>query len=313
MKCFHPLKGWRGRKVGPSGKARIVFEKSASCGVAVELRCGQCIGCRLDHSRQWAVRCMHEAALHEDNCFVTLTYRPECLPEDGSLRVRDFQLFLKRLRARFPERRLKFYHCGEYGERTRRPHYHACIFGFDFPDKVLFKETPSGAPLFSSSLCDELWGLGATTVGAVSFESAAYVARYCVAKRTGPDARFHYSRVDHATGEVLGELCPEYVTMSRGGRTGRGIAYEWFQRFGNEVFPSDEVIVRGFPASPPRYYSRLYEDAHADLYRAVVKRRIKRAKLRAGDNTSARLAVQEVCAKARGALLKRSLDTETSR
>lgn len=313
MACFHPLKAWRGRRAGPSGKCRIVFERSKSCGVALELPCGQCIGCRLEHSRQWAVRCMHEASLHAENCFVTLTYSPEHLPENGSLVKRDMQLFWKKLRERFPERRLKYFQCGEYGEVTRRPHYHACIFGFDFPDRVLFKKSPSGSSLFLSSLCSEVWGLGATTVGDVTFESAAYVARYVVKKvGFGPEGRYIHvdgvpGRTDVITGEVSADVVDEYIVMSRGGRHGKGLSHDWYKRWSSEVFPSDSVVVRGRLCKPPRYYSKLLESAHSSLYSKVCRERRKRAKLAAADNTASRLAARELCAKGRAELLLRSL------
>lgn len=261
---------------------------------------------------------MHEAALHEDNCFLTLTYSPELMPKDGSLCVRHFQLFMKRLRWRIgTHRQIKFFHCGEYGERTGRPHYHACIFGYDFPDKVFYKRAGSGDLLFSSSLCDELWAKGFATIGAVTFESAAYVARYVMKKvQYGKEGRFISvdgvpGRTDVVTGEVLAELQPEYVTMSRGGRDGHGVAYDWFQKYGNEVFPADEVIVRGKKARPPRYYSQIYEAAHSLLYSKICRERRKRLRLHDCDNTASRLADREACAKARSTLLKRSVDDET--
>lgn len=98
MPCYHPIAAWRGRKAGPSGKVPLVFQKEDSCGVEVKLPCGRCIGCRLEYSRQWAVRLMHEAQLHTQNCFLTLTYRDADLPARGVLTKRHWQLFAKRLR-----------------------------------------------------------------------------------------------------------------------------------------------------------------------------------------------------------------------
>jgi len=96
MACFHPLSGWRRR-----GAGAVVFSKpSDTWCTAIEVPCGQCIGCRLERSRQWAVRCMHEASLHEDNCFITLTYDDEHLPADNSLDKSEFQRFCKRMRKR---------------------------------------------------------------------------------------------------------------------------------------------------------------------------------------------------------------------
>lgn len=289
MPCFHPLKAWRGRKRGPSGKTAIVFKQEDSCGVEVTLPCGQCIGCRLERSRQWAVRCMHESQLHEDNCFITLTYSDSYIPASGSLVKRDFQLFCKRLRKRVGS--FRFFHCGEYGESLQRPHYHACIFGLDFFDKKLYTER-DGIKLYESPLLNEVWGLGFATVGALTFESAAYVARYCVKKVTGEGADDHY-----------GDLEPEYVTMSRR----PGIAAGWFQKFGNEVYPSDEVISRGHACKPPRFYDVRLEAESPDVFDAVKRKRLRRAVSRAADCTPERLRAREAVSRAKLGMLKRPL------
>ena len=72
MPCYSPLKGWKDRHTGGlSFRRDNAFEK-------MEVACGQCLGCRLDYSRMWAMRIVHESTLHEldgGNCFVTLTYR----------------------------------------------------------------------------------------------------------------------------------------------------------------------------------------------------------------------------------------------
>jgi hypothetical protein len=252
---------------------------------------------------------MHEASLHEESCFVTLTYSPENLPGDGSLRKQDFQGFMKRLRARFSCQTIRYFHCGEYGAQLGRPHYHACIFGIDFPDKVFYK--PAGeARLYSSALLERIWSYGFCTVGDVTFESAAYVARYIMKKVTGDLAKEHYLCVDNDTGEIAcdarGDLCvrqPEYVTMSR--RPGIGRA--WYQSFFNEVFPSDEVIARGVKCRPPRYYDNLFEAGGGDL-EAVKRSRVERAFKHVADCVPERLKVRERCVKARVALLKRGFE-----
>lgn len=290
MPCFHPLEAWRGRVSGPSGKARIVFKQEDSCGIKLQLPCGQCIGCRLERSRQWAVRCMHEAQLHADNCFVTLTYNDENLPEDGSLNKRHFQLFCKRLRKRVSP--FRFFHCGEYGDQFRRPHYHACLFGLDFPDKKLFSKRDD-IRVYESPTLSEVWGLGFATVGALTFESAAYVARYVLKKVTGPDAQDFY-----------GDLQPEYVTMSRR----PGIAASWFRKYVNEVYPADEVIARGHSSRPPRFYDNLYEAAEPVKFDSIKRKRVDSIKSHAADLTPQRLAARERVTEAKLQFLKRPVD-----
>ena len=177
MTCFHPIQAYKSTELTKKGKRKIVFKKAEGVPfLELTLPCGQCVGCRLERSRQWAIRCVHEASMHKKNCFITLTFDNQHLPKDGSLDVRDFQLFMKRVRKRFGTN-IRFYHCGEYGEKLGRPHYHACLFNFDFEDKILWKEI-NGQKLYISQSLSELWPFGFSTIGEVTYQSAAYVARY---------------------------------------------------------------------------------------------------------------------------------------
>lgn len=148
----------------------------------LRLPCGQCVGCRLERSRQWALRCVHEASLHDSNLFVTLTYDDEHLPEFNSLYYPDFQKFMKRLRKKFSRENIRFYMCGEYGETTLRPHYHVILFNFDLPDRRLYRRSHSGDHLFTSEILTKIWGKGFCPFGNVTFQSAAYTARYIMKK-----------------------------------------------------------------------------------------------------------------------------------
>lgn len=263
----------------------------------LSLPCGQCIGCRVERSRQWALRCVHEAQMHEANSFVTLTYSDDCLPSDGGLHVSDWQRFAKRLRKAVGP--FRFFHCGEYGDATRRPHYHACIFGVDFrSDRVLLRRSGKGS-LYMSPLLSRTWGMGHCSVGDLTYESAAYVARYVVKKLTGAPGAEAYSRVDPSTGEVLPIQAP-YVTMSRR----PGVGASWFEEFGDEVYPSDEVVHKGRRFRPPRFYDGKLDEAQLAEIRC---RRRARVAARAEDLSRERLEAREVCAEARIEALKRSL------
>ena len=121
MACFHPLRAWR------TEDGKIVFKEYADTVATLQLPCGRCVGCRLEHSRQWSVRIMHEASMHAPSSFVTLTYEESKLPAGGALVYEDFQLFMKRVRKKFGPTR--FFMCGEYGDENRRPHFHAGLFG----------------------------------------------------------------------------------------------------------------------------------------------------------------------------------------
>jgi len=287
--CYYPIEAWRSRERGSSGKQKIIFDGSKAVSLPFKLPCGRCIGCRLERSRQWALRCVHEASLYEDNCYITLTYDDEHLPSDGSLNLKHFQDFMKRLRFKYSDVRIRFFHAGEYGGKHRRPHYHALLFNFDFADKKLFKIV-NGLRLYTSDVLAALWQFGFCSVGTLTFQSAAYVARYIMKKVTGDLADEHYVGCNEVTGELV-QLVPEYTTMSRGGKDGHGIGYDWFQKFHGDVFPSDEVVLREVTLRPPRYYDCLYETGYPDLFAEVKSQRCFSSK----DCTPARLRVREYC------------------
>lgn len=148
--------------------------------------CGRCIGCLLERSRQWAVRCVLESKMHpeQSNHFFTLTYDDEHLPEDGKLKKRDIQLFIKRLRKAFPESRIRYLLAGEYGDTTHRPHYHAIVFGLPIPDLELYKSCSPGAGdcLYTSKTIESIWSNGYVVIGDCTFETCAYVSRYVTKK-----------------------------------------------------------------------------------------------------------------------------------
>jgi len=172
MPCRDPLKGYRSRERNPSGKRSIVFSaREGFHDQPVNLPCGQCIFCRLERSRQWAIRCIHEAKLHEENCFITLTYSDQHLPSHGGLVLSHFQDFMKRLRFKFSHIPIRFFHCGEYGERSSRPHYHALIFGLDFVDKYHYR-TVNDQKYYRSPTLERLWDKGNSMIGDLTFESA---------------------------------------------------------------------------------------------------------------------------------------------
>lgn len=296
MPCFRPLHAWRSFSA-VKGK-KILFGRDHMDGYdghkSIDLPCGQCIGCRLERSRQWACRLMAEAQCHEKSSFLTLTYKE--MPFNSSLNNTDFTLFMKKLRRHFEPARLRFFQCGEYGERSARPHHHCILFGEDFgADRSVFEVSQSGLPQYTSPLLDHLWGLGICTIGDVTFESAAYVARYALKKVSGVRKESHYAGRK-----------PEFVTMSRR----PGIGSLWFDRFSKDVYPGD-LFVPGpdRPASlPPKYFDKLLERADPDLFQRVKAARLKadqEARQKAGiifptipspadpENDSSRLVVRE--------------------
>lgn len=210
---------------------------------------------------------MHEYSMHDEAVFITLTYDDAHLDFVGDLRLRrdvatlsvsTCQLFLKRLRARLAPVKVRFFLCGEYGENFGRPHYHLILFGYSFPDKVRLESSGKFEEFTSDELAD-IWGKGRVHLGSVTFDSAAYVANYATKKIIGKDALAHY-----------GARRPEFLLMSRN----PGIGSSWISKFSGDVFPSDEVVVKGFPSRPPRFYDQFIEGRDPDLWARIKAKRL---------------------------------------
>nr|QJB20702.1 MAG: replication initiator protein [Microvirus sp.] len=218
--------------------------------VPFQLPCGKCVECLLERARDWSVRCMHEAKMHAQNAFITLTYAPEHYPKDGKLNHYDFQLFMMRLRKHFKQDGIGFFMCGEYGEETGRAHYHACLFGIDFDDKKPERENKHGDQIWSSNLLTELWGLGHTELGTVSQKSAGYVARY-ILKKQNPDSPQGYQK------------------MSRKNAIGKRFVEKWFK----DIFINaggSVILDDGTKTKCPRYYEKWLKDNHPEIWAAYV-------------------------------------------
>lgn len=196
--------------------------------------------------------------MHEENSFLTLTFDDQHLPVDYSVSTRDMQLFMKKLRKQVQPKQVRFYLGAEYGDLNQRPHYHIILFGHDFSDKKHFKKNHQGQWLYTSSSLDKLWPYGHASLGDVTFESAAYVARYCTKKIGGDQADAHYLRVHPLHGFIC-RVKPEFSLMSRR----PGIGQSWFDKYRSDVFPSDQCIVNGRAVSMPRYYLKQLTEEEA--------------------------------------------------
>lgn len=308
MPCYTPLQAYQ------TALGEVVFTERGNHDFvrSLTLPCGQCIGCRLERSRQWAMRCVHEASLYENNAFITLTYDDDNLPASGSLTYPDFQLFMKRLRKHIAPTKVRFYMCGEYGDQTNRPHFHACLFNYDFPDKVHYKRTRAGSNIYTSNILANLWPFGLTSTADVTFESAAYCARYCMSKVTGRDAASHYRRyssdvdeihMDMQTGEIYShELTPEFNHMS----LKPGIGAPWLAKWKTDVYPHDYVVINGKEVKPPKYYDTKYAEEFPDQFERLQFLRESEARSNYHDNTDDRLAVKLRIAQQRAAQLERT-------
>lgn len=295
MPCYKPIGAVKG------GDGIIRFHPSAT-GKELALPCGRCIGCRLEHSRQWALRCVHEARLYEENSWLTLTYDDEFLPYAGSLVPEHLQKFFKRLRKSLDGKvKVRYYACGEYGgTNTERPHYHVCLFGYDFPDRAYWRTGESGEDVDNSAELDRLWGMGECAIGELTFESAAYTARYCTKVITGEMKFEHYTKILECGTMV--EIEPEFARMSR------GLGRRHYERYRHEIFPSDECVINGKRSKPPRFYGKLLEAENPEMYADVKREREDHAESKKEDETLLRRTAREKVKYAQFAQLTRGLE-----
>lgn len=256
--------------------------------------------------------------MHEHNCFITLTYDDKHLPLDGSLNKAHFQKFMKRLRDRIFPKKIRFYHCGEYGPKYSRPHYHSLIFGYDFPDKKLWSLTTGKNRLYRSTELESLWQKGYTTIGSMTKASAGYCARYSIKKLRGPALSVRdpetdllpYQRINDQ-GEIV-DLQPEYATMSTGRKTGQGIGGSWYEKYKDDVFPDDFVVHEGKRVRTPAYYRKLLEQSDPEISAELRAVRKEHSSLHKLDQTDARLRVREKVKTAQATRLTRNYEDGTS-
>lgn len=296
MVCFHPLPAYRALAVNSkTGKRGLVFKSTLALreGDRTTVPCGGCIGCRVDRAEGWAIRCVHEAHMHEyvyagcaGSSFLTLTFAPEHLPSDNSVRKRVLQDFVRKLRRELgASTKIRYLGCGEYGERFGRAHYHILVFGFNFPDRKLYKVAERGYRYYTSDLLDRVWSKGLAVLADVTYESGRYVGGY-ITKRIGGDrAEAHYTRVSPVDGVVY-RVDPEFALVSR--MPGLGEAF--FHRYKSDLFPSGFAIVSGRRRKVPRYYEKLLPEPELE---ALKRERKRVAAGKAADRTKARLAVRK--------------------
>lgn len=212
----------------------VVYPKDAPPHVAT-VSCGHCLDCLQSKSREWQLRIMHESSQYDKNCFITLTYNDDHLPVGGSLVKRDLQLFLKRLRFAISPCKVRYFACGEYGSRGKRPHYHLIIFNWFPDDAYFFERTKKGEVIFRSPTLEKLWTFGFSSVGNVTPDSAKYCAKYLQKLQ-----------------EPLKGCIPSFTLCS----THPGIG---FNKISSDVLTSGCYYVEGHPYTVPRYYLKVLE------------------------------------------------------
>lgn len=297
MPCTYPLTAYR-----LQGQTALGFNPHDPRVVSqLSVPCSQCIMCRLGRACGNGIRCMHEASMYgpggTDNMFLTLTYEDGKLPPFGTLVPRDVQLFIKRLRKAIYPAQCRFYGCGEYGEKLARPHYHLLIFGYRFADMSYWKKSGCGEKLYVSAQLRKLWPFGDHYIGAVTFASAAYVARYCLDVVNGDEGKEYYRIIDPATGRDVidsetGEImryCPQFSRMS----LKPGIGASWLAKYRQQTFAHDYIIIDGRKMPVPKYYDEILSRSDPEKLECLKLDRAIRAEASAAERTSERRIVHE--------------------
>ena len=168
----------------------------------MEIPCGNCIQCRLDYSKTWAIRCYLESLQFQHNYFVTLTYDDAHirlgLTENPTVLFTDFQKFIKKLRRYFKYHYnfegIRYFGCTEYGDQSFRPHGHIILFNCPIPDltydfvdddgQITHRRSSCGPMMFSKIISD-LWENGFVTIEDANYNTEAYVSRYIMKKQKG--------------------------------------------------------------------------------------------------------------------------------
>lgn len=257
-KCTSPINGY----MKPGGG--FTTKRTEGYGdVPVQVACGQCMDCRINRSLEWSIRIIHEAKMHDINSFLTLTYDDDNLPENLSLDKSHIRNFMKRLRKKIYPQKIRYYLCGEYGDKTLRPHYHVIVFGYWPKDTKHYKNTVNQDRLFKSKELDKIWKKGFVTVGSVSPDSASYTAGYVTKKITGNKADSHYNGRE-----------PEFATMSNR----PGIGRQYYEKYKEEIWNSKSIIWKGKETAVPRYYYQRLKSDSPDHYDEVLKERLDKIK-----------------------------------
>lgn len=265
MPCFRPMLMVKSKDGEYDFISYADFEKERADGRhfrgdVMRVPCGYCAGCRLEYAKKWSYRLIAESTLYEQNSFITLTYDEDELvvnDEDrGILVPQHFTDFMKRLRDRFKrldDRAVRFYMCGEYGSKSMRPHYHAILLNCGFDDMRYWSKTDSGEAIFRSSLLEDLWQFGQSSIGEVTPQSCAYVARYVQKK----------ADIDKSVYEAL-NIPPEYVRMSR--RPGIGIPF--LEKHYDQIKEAGKMYL---PGGQTAFIPRAWENRFDAEYIAAMK------------------------------------------
>ena len=283
---------------------RAKFTKYPKC-YSIQVPCGKCLECKLAMANEWAGRCQIEAKNWIHNYFITLTYDEKNLPvnklNQKTLKKKDFQNFMKRLRKATKgektwvnpvtgktEQPIRYFACGEYGEKTKRPHYHAIIFNLSIPDLKFYKKTKQGNKLYNSDFLQKIWTKGFVVIGLADYASCAYTARYVQKKAYKQIGNYWYiwnrkntnnGKIQEKKRHILKTNEPEFTLMSRG----CGIGRNWFEENKEFLKKLKHTTIsikteKGLKIiNLPRYFKKLWNKYHWESYETFKYEQMKKA------------------------------------
>lgn len=211
-----------------------IYDKAT--GASLTVSCRKCTECMQVRANEWALRGHFELMQHEKNCFITLTY------ENNPIRLHKehMQNFIKRLRKSIEPIKIKYFSCGEYGDKGLRPHYHIIIFGYDFDDMQYVRKSGSDIPIYESKELSKLWPHGIAIRQEANINTIRYSAKYSTKlKENLPEHLKKY---------------PEFNTMSND----LGIAEA--QKKMETYLETDEIYINGFSYRIPDILLKKYAE-----------------------------------------------------
>lgn len=292
--------------------------------------CGNCIGCRLEYSREWANRGYLEAKCYKNNYFVTITYNEENIKTNeeiidrdgitytndgewkGTLVPKDLTDFIKRLR-RIMEREynqksgIRYMACGEYGEQNERPHYHIIFFNLNLPTDSFYNPKIINEEIYyQNKIIEKAWKKGISNISEASWNNIAYTARYITKKLKGKGAEEYYATKGQEK---------EFLRVSRM----PGIGKPYYDKYKKEIYQNDEIIIKNkegvISCKPPHYFDDLYEKEQPERMKKIKRKREKeqRNREKIKDEKTSKTRIQQLEVEERtkimqGKQLRRSME-----
>lgn len=275
MACYAPKPVILGRDQ-TTNKRKIFFidrntaELNKNWKNQLMIPCKKCIGCKIDHAKEWATRAQLEAKEHEYNYFLTLTYNENNLPKNkegiSNIELKDWKRFINSLRKNHERKGhtgIKYLTSAEYGSRRGRPHFHACIFNmpiYDLKKSNISKK--SKKQLYQSKEINKIWGKGIVEIGIVTYESAGYTASYTFKKLN----KTNYKEL---------KINPEKLLMSK------GIGLKNYNKEIEKIKVNDNMPIKTKNGTKiiraPKYFDRQLEKTDPETLKALKEIRTKMA------------------------------------